>query len=359
MVYLLSLAALIAVLGLTPPKFGLRQNNDKNYMLICGTVVALVMGLRTYLTGSMDTYSYMSMYKSLQNFESFQPYYDKRLSDVEFLFSESAFYYCAWLLGRVFKDPQAIVFFSSVYITWATCRFIYKNSADAPMSLLMYVCLGMFTFNMNGMRQACAMATCLFAFEFAKDRKIIRFALTVILAMLFHKSAIFFAPVFFVPFIKDSWGNVFIFLIIVFGIVLSFDQLLPWFNEATGKEYENDGGTDTGGISVVLIYVIAIVFSFLINALQKPEIRVPFLCVLTGFCMYLGRYMTTEIMERSSYYYYYFSILLIPGLIKELNEDEQKIVKILLIVFSIALFAYRLYVGNFRDFKFFYLARRF
>lgn len=351
MLTLMSLAVLIAILGLTPPKYGLRQHKDKNYLIICGTLIALIMGFRSQYTGSADTFAYMTMYKGMRSYESFQSYYDLYLQEKDFLFSESGFYYASWLLGRVFRDERVIVVASAILITFSTCFFIYRNSSDAPLSLLMYVCLGLFTFNMNGMRQACAMSICLFAYELAKNRKFLFFLATVVLAMLFHKSAIFFLPVYFVFMIKDSWSNVVIFVVCVMVVILSFDKLLPWFNEATGKEYEYDGGTDTGGISVILIYLFSIGLSFLVDPLKEKELRIPFLMTLTAFTMYMGRFMATEIMERSSYYYYYCTILLAPALINKLSDEERKIMKILLMVAALALFAYRLYVGHFRGFR--------
>ena len=58
MIYLLALGLFVWLLGYADERTGLRQHNYKNYLIIAGSVVALIMGLRTKYTGSSDTYAY-------------------------------------------------------------------------------------------------------------------------------------------------------------------------------------------------------------------------------------------------------------------------------------------------------------
>lgn len=352
MLYLLGLSAFIIIMGFLPEQVGLQRNNYKVYLIICGTVVALMAGFRTLYTGSSDTFMYSEHYfLKVGLYDDFRDYYDLYLSEHGLVFSEAGFYGFLWILSRFTLEGRWLIVISSSFFAFSVCRFIHKNSADAPLSLLIYVCLGMYTFGMNGMRQTFAMSICLFAYEYAKKQNIIGFLVTVFTALMFHKSALFFLPAFFIPKMKGSWGNVIVFLVCVIGAMLSVEKLIPWFNDAAGKEYVDDGGTDTGGVSVVLIYIFSLLLTLFVNKLDKKELYVPFLFVLTAFIMYIGRYITMEIIERSSYYYNYFTILLIPAVIKELSPEESKIVRIMFIMGTVALFAYRLYVGSHGSFR--------
>ena len=356
MIYLVSFALIVAFVGMAPPKYGLQQNNYKNYILLCGVLMALISGLRSPYVGTTDTYWYTWYYKDLQNYLTFREYYNEHMEGYDLLSSEAGFYYTMWLLGHVFKDGQTAIIFSSLVITIATCYFIRHNSVDIPLSLTIYVCLTIFTFNLNGMRQAMAMSICLFAYEFSKERKLIPFVLTVMLAMLFHKTAMCFLPVYILPVLKNSFGN---WLFYVFGLVLCLlfvDHIIAGYYELSGEDYSDNSLATGGGLFVILVYVGGIALTlYKTKILNRQSARIAFMGALAGLVAYLARFIGSAIMERISYYYYYFLILLIPETFRELDEKDYKWVKLLFVVCSLALFSYRIYNSSFKDFKFFFM----
>ena len=356
MLYLIGLGVAVVVFGFAPPKYGLRQNNYKNYTILCGFLIAIIMGLRHPVTGSPDTWAYTVLYRNLGNFKDFSIYYDLYLDKADFIFSEWAFYYCTWLLTRVFRDPQFLILTTSVFITFSVCRFIRRNSKNVPLALMIYVCLGMFTFNMNGMRQAVCMAICLFAYEPAKKRKLIPYLIIVFIAMQFHKSAVFFAPVYLLPILKNTKGNWIVFTMGMVLFLMFSNQLFPWFNEATGKEYTSGNAATGGGLFVILLYLMGIALTILCpHALEEKNNSVALFGTIVGLTSYVSRFIYHDMMERFSYYYFYFLILLIPAAIDSLDDEEHKIVKMMFIAFALLLFSYRTVTGEFRHFTLFFL----
>lgn len=356
MIYLTALGLFVWLLGYADDRTGLRQHNYKNYLLIAGSVVALMMGLRTQYTGSTDTYMYAGFYKGIVNYRSFIDYYNLTLSDVEFVFSETGFYLFMWLLSRVFSDPQILILVTSSFITYSACRFIYKNSNDVPTSMVAYVCLGLFTFNMNGMRQAMAMAICLFAYEFVKQRKLIPFLLTVFLAMQFHKTALCFFPIYLMPVIQTSKGNTFWYFVGMFAFVMAMDWIIETFNAFAGEDYLVSDQADGGGISVIMIYALAIILSlFMHRSLKDKNIRMQFYIVVLGLACYITRFFNNQVVERLSYYFFYFSVLLIPNIINELSEQERKIVKLGFGFLAVVLLWYRVQFGALSSFRLFFM----
>ena len=356
MIYLISFAVIVAFIGYAPPKYGLQRNNYKNYIWICGVLMLLISALRSPYVGSMDSYRYTYYYKQLQKYVSFREYYDEYMEGYDLLSSEAGFYYTMWLLGRVFENEQMAIIFSSLVITVATCFFIRRNSVDIPLSLTIYVCLTMFTFNMNGMRQAMAMSISLFAFEFAKQRRFIPFVLTVMLAMLFHKTALCFLPVYFLPVLKNTAGN---WLFYIFGLLMCLlfvDRIIAGYFELSGEDYSGSEAAEGGGLFVVLVYVGTIAITlFKSQILKKQSAQMALMGTLAAFTAYLGRYVGSDILERVSYYYYYFLILLIPEAFQALDEKDYKWVKLLFVVAALALFTYRTSTGLFRYFTFYFL----
>lgn len=356
MIYLVSLALIVALAGMAPPKYGLQQNNYKNYILICGVLIAVVSALRSPYVGTIDNYRYTLYYERLQDYPTFWEYYDENLSDYDLLTSEAGFYYSMWLLGHIFKDGQTAIIVSSLFITWATCRFIYRNSVDAPLSLTIYVCLTLFMFNMNGMRQACAMSICLFAYEQAKQRNLIRFVLLVVLAMLFHKTAMCFLPVYILPMLKNTFGNWVFYVLGLIICLLFVDRIIAGYYEISGEDYSTNAAAEGGGLFVVLLYAGAIVLAlYRHEILRDTANRTAFLGVLAGFVAYLARYTGSDILERVSYYYYYFMLLLIPATFQKLSDKDYKFVKLLFIAGSVMLFIYRIWKSGFRYFRFYFM----
>ncbi len=355
MIYLILLAMIVAFAGFAPPRYGLQQNNYRNYIWICGFLILFVTATRGLHVGA-DSYGYARLYKTLQTYDSFADYYDERLSDYDLLSSEAGFYFTMWLFGHVFKDGQMALVISSVLITVATCFFIRRNSKDIPLSLTIYVCLGLFTFNMSGMRQAMAMSICLFAYEFAKNRKLVPFVLTVLLAMLYHKTAMCFFPMFFLPRLKNNLGS---WLFYVFGLamcLLFVDKIIAGYYELSGEDYGDVAASTGGGLFVVLLYLGAIVLTiYKSHVLQRVSARTAMLATLAGFTAYVSRYIGSDILERISYYYLYFVMLLIPETFQELDEKEYKIIKIFFIIGALALFAYRLQNSLFKNFDFYFV----
>lgn len=346
----------VAFAGLLPSKYGLRQNNYKNYIILCGFLIAAVSGLRSPYTGTGDTYQYMLFYKTMQNYDSFQYYYDLRLSDFDFFSSEAGLAFCFWLLGHVFTDGQTATIASSLFITWAACRFIRKNSVDIPISLTIYVCLTMFTFNMNGMRQALAMAVCLFAYEQAKSRNIVSFVALVLLAMLFHRTAMCFFPVWFLPRLKNSLGNWLFYICGLLLCLLFIDKIIVGYYNLLGDDYSDNPIATGGGLFVVLLYLGGIALTlYKHKILEYQAARVAFLGALVGFVAYISRFIGTDILERVSYYYYYFLILLIPEAMQKLDREEHRFIKVFFVIGCVLLFSYRIWNGAFRDFTLFFL----
>lgn len=352
MFYMIGLAALIAILGFLPDQYGLRQKNHKSYLILCGILITLVAGLRSMHAGSGDTYAYALRFEAMPRFETFETFYDTYLSNRDFLQSETGFHWMSWLLARINSEPQTLIFTTSAFVTIATCYFIYKNSANGFLSLLIYICLGLFTFNLNGMRQALAMSVCLFAYEQAKKRNLIRFILLVLLAMQFHKTAICFFPVFILPMLSYSKGNVLLYILGMVIFLLVLDNIILAYNDFTGEEYKADDSSSGGGLFVILIYVFALCISLMQpEALKNRNASIMCYAVILGLAAYVARFFSNQMMERISFYYFYFTILLIPEGIEKLDTREGKIVRWLFIIFALALFSYRIATGEFQTFE--------
>ena len=318
------------------------------YIIICGMCIVFVMGFRSRFSGSTDTDSYCNLFESIQKSGiGFLDFIESRRSDSGLFFSEVGFSVYVWLLANIFPTSQWLLIITAIIVTVCTLKFISKHSSDVVVSIVMYITLGLFTFNMNGLRQGVAMSFCLLAYDFIKDKKFIPFALVVLLAMSFHKSALIFAFSYLLAFMKPKWNYIFAFIIALVLFVTFADDISFLYDSMTGEGYFGGDSFDSGGYITVAIYVITIAVALLFNKKWDKSIFLPLLLALMGLSFYIIRYMSVQIYERISYYFFYFTILLLPLVIAKFDGRSRLLINSIVIVLSIMLFFYRIYGGNF------------
>jgi hypothetical protein len=163
------------------------DRRKKNYIIICGIIMALMIGLRYKGVGSGDTAFYYSNWKMMSRVSwSDLPGILQRV-DLEY-----GYQIIVWFLSHLFSGGQWLLIFSGVFFSLSVCLFTYRNSKNPVISLMVFNCLGLFNFMVQGLRQAIAMSICLFAYEQCKKKHFIKFILLVAIACLFHASALVF-----------------------------------------------------------------------------------------------------------------------------------------------------------------------
>ncbi len=317
----------------------------------------VVMGLRDRFVGTLDTNNYCKIFEIASQYSNLNSFLiNRNIFESNIIFSEIGFYSFVWLLARIFSHYQFLILITSIIIIGCTLVFIKRNSNNYMLSIIMFITLGLFTFCINGMRQAIAMSICLLSFEFAKNKKFIPFLLVVLLATLFHKSAIFFIIVYFLCNFKPKLSNVIIFLLIVGLFIISSKNLVYIFDNLVDQDYGSSDSVDSGGYVTVLIYLISIIFSLIFVREWKTNQNIFSLLLITifGFVMFLMRYFTIQIYERISYYLFYFILLLLPNVVSQFKDKEKILVNIIIIAFCVFLFAYRLHGSLFENYSFFF-----
>ena len=332
-------------------KSSINENNKakKIYLFLCGTVLFLIIALRNKNLGSSDSSNYYNnwMFLSGLNFQDAKIY----IANARM---ESGYLYTVWILSRVFVDPQWCFILSGLLFSISICRFIYLNSEDVALSLVMYVCLGLYTFMVQGLRQSIAMSICLFAIELVKKKKPIKFLFIVLLACLYHESAVVFVLVYLLQWKKFSSEYKFQIAFLA-GVLLCLTPLIISIgNQILDSNYTVP--VDGGGWVATAIYFIIIIsaFIFLSNKKklhpklfnEKEKNYVLFLSItVLGACFYLMRYFGTLAIERISFYFMFGQIILLPNVINTFDKKTKIIINFIVIILSIALFIYR-FIGS-------------
>lgn len=322
-----------------------KPKNKRNYLIICGLIVLFFAGFRSRYSGSPDTDTYCKKFERMLLYGSFKDYARAERSSIfedNFFFSEVGFWYSTWLLSRIFSNSMWYVFFTTAFILYGTGRFIYKNSDNAMLSLVMFITLGLFNFCMNGMRQALAMTICLYAYEFAKKKKLIPFALTIILAMLFHKSSIFAGFLYFAARFEYDFKSGVLFIALATVLIYFAKDIMVLADTLFEKEYAEEV-THAGGTMALLVYASVIGFGLLFakKQFEKQEAVGALYFSILGAIVFSMRFVFSSGYERISYYFLYYLCILFPFELKSFESKSQGIIKAIFISFCLLLFAYR------------------
>lgn len=331
----------------------------KTYLFLCGVVLFFIIALRDKDVGSTDSLNYYNNWETLSKLD-----FSRARVIIENHNMEPGYLYTVWVLSHVFVDPQWVFVISGLFFTISVCRFIYINSDNVVMSIVMYICLGLYTFMVQGLRQSVAMSICLFAIEHAKKRKPIKFAVLMLIAYFFHRSSIVFILTYFL-FWKEFTKKVKFQLLIAAALVLiSTPLLLRFGNEIFDREYGQ--AISSGGFIALAIYLIIILGAFLFVPTQNKQVgqlllkdevneKSFFLAItMIGFCFYLMRYIVALALERISFYFMFGQLITLPHVTKNFDGISKMIINTAVIVLSIALFMYRLSGSDLIPYQFFW-----
>lgn len=319
-------------------------NRKKTFLILSGILVVLILGSRYFINGFTDEVSYNYEFQGLRDYDYAK--FKSKYSDAR----DFGFYFVYWILAKIFYFKQFPIFFITALFVFASFRFIYKNSEDPLMSVLLIFGFGMFSFYMAGYRQCFAMCFCLFAFEYAKKKKFLPYIILWAIAFSFHASAIIFLPMYWlVKLNNDKNGKTWIFFIIVILFAtysLLMDYAANWFdneNYTAQKEFSLVGFT----IQIVIMLVPIVLHA--IGVCEKQDDNKQFVLLaltLMGICFYALK-LAFFSFERISYYYSFFIVASFPNstkLLKKPNENDKavEVFKYILIILLIVLCVWRM-----------------
>ena len=332
---------------------------QKTYLFLCGAMLFLIIALRDKEVGSTDSLNYYNNWKTLSKLD-----FSKAQDIIKNHKMEPGYLYTVWVLSHIFPHPQWVFVFSGLFFTISVCRFIYINSDNVVMSIMMYICLGLYTFMVQGLRQSVAMSICLFAIEHAKKRNPIKFAILMLIACFFHRSSIVFILTYFL-FWKEFTIKVKLQLLVAAALILiSTPLFVRYGNEIVDREYGQT--VDSGGFIFLATYLIILLVAFLFIPVQneqaekrllkyKVDQKSFFLAItMLGCCFYFMRYIGTLALERISFYFMFGQLITLPYVTKNFDRISKMIINMAVIILSMVLFIYRLSGSDLVPYQFFW-----
>jgi hypothetical protein len=118
---------------------------------------------------------------------------------------EPGFYLLNRLLALFVHNSVVMYGIYSFLMLVPVVLFIYRYCADVWLSTWLYVTVTFFYTIMNFVRQGMAVSIILLGYKFLREKKTIPFLAIVLLATMFHKTALIMIPVYFLCQLKLTW----------------------------------------------------------------------------------------------------------------------------------------------------------
>lgn len=282
-------------------------------------------------------WDYVSYYDLIERNIKF---YDAQLSIIEPM--------NRWLIAisQYLGFTQLYFIVTSFIICFSFYRTFKNHSSDFAVSTLLFLSLPIFFFNsLSIIRQFVAVAIMMYSLRFIQSRDLFRFSIIVVVAILFHKSAIVAIPLYFLYERKVH----FYFFPIIFALGFFSSEILYWLVEHLLPRYLKflDGLIGQGGNKVLLLFqALGFILLFFVNRVQsnKKENNFYFLIFYIGLFIWSSLAKYGHAGMRGGLYYTVFLLLLIPNILTELKQ--RKLMRQLTFLACIVFFGFTLYLGK-------------
>lgn len=212
-----------------------------------------------------------------------------------------------------------IMFFIVALISWF---FIFKSVPKIllPLTLFFLYADEVFFWSMNGVRQFVALSIFLYSIRFIINRTLIKYLFFIIIAILFHTSAVLLLPLYFIPFQK-LYNQKFWFIAFIISSFFANSQVLVdglrkiifYGANQFGLLSYYLGFFDRGQyIAGTLILGLGFIFKFLINLFiiffskevvkQNPQTKIYFVLFFISTIIFNLFYMYQPIGRLNTYF---------------------------------------------------------
>lgn len=333
------------------------EKQKRTYLTAVGCVLAMLFALRGENYGGVyDLRVYMDFFERIAD----TPWSSLSLVS-EF---EIGFAVLNKLLSYLSHSGRTIILFHAVFCIYSVCRFIYKNTKEVFWAFLFFYSLGNMGFFLTGLRQAIAISVCLFAVEKAKEKKLVHFALIVLIAYLIHKSALVFAVMYLFLRLNAIRRNKWM-IALPIALMLVFSPNIIQLGQFFSDEVQaaETAKFTFNGIVPILIYAITLAGQILfvksvktsensVSSLEQRDSYVGFSMTAIGFGLYFLRFYNMA-LERISFYFLQGNPVALADVIGCFKRDRyEKVFEMAIVALCFLLFLRRLSNASYADYIF-------
>lgn len=320
--------------------------NRKYLNMLIFLSIAVMVGLRTpELWGDTPIYvtAFDSYTNTLQNWS---------LNDFPYGYSERGFLFLSSVIKTFTESSTIYLLIISLITFFLLYKFTNKYSIYPLIGLCIYMARFLTGRNMLQIRAALAIAIVILATKYITEQKLWKFLLIIMIAYLFHHSAIIALPLYFINKISITRNHIFFGLAIAFliagfwgGFIRDIISNSDYINElATSYVQEDSDKAWSNSLANPMIYYqSAILILFTLNESKLSKISKHYYTYRNAYfystllLIILCQYAI--VAGRTSTIFATYEMVMIPLFIKQL-ERNNKALAILLIGILYGIFFY-------------------
>ena len=136
-------------------------------------------------------------------------------------------------------DGGLAVFLASAITIGIVLVTIFRNTDEVEYAVLLYLFMGGWIASFNAVRQSLAAAFVFAGYRWLREKKLLRFAVCVLIAFLCHKSALLMIAMYFILHRKINILNILITAVGAYVALQSYDALFSLAGDVLDKNYSS------------------------------------------------------------------------------------------------------------------------
>lgn len=257
-------------------------------------------------------------------------------------YPELGYLFFQFIIQKITGNAIFLFAFTSLLIILTHFKFIRDYSIDVVLALFLFVEAGTFYTSFNLVRQIMASGIVLIGTKYLVNKSLIKYCFVVLIASLFHKSAIIMIPAYFISFQKISFNRFIVYSIGIVVVLNVIDFLVRLFGKYAYQVYLEGNNQFMSGYSWKSIIAGFAIASFgLICCLRNKDVMLTnektrvFFNYTFLYLLFLLSGLKIMMVERFSSFFSPYAIILASNCI-----SKRKSHRILELVVILALTVY-------------------
>ena len=271
---------------------------------------------------------------------------------------EPGFYLLCKIISIFTNDPQWLFIVTGGIYAGALCYFVYRESSNPAISFLMLFPMQFFSFLLTGMRQALAFSIVLLFYIVAAKKKHKKriFFIGILIAMLFHRSAILAIGYLLLPNKKILDKQRIIFVVLLPIVYIFGRQIIEFFQIFLYSDYElyEEAKTSFATIAVYLgVWFVYVIFVQKHSITQEGDNKIERFLMIGSLLQMLVSYQPN--LFRIAMYYQIMTLVAIPRIIDRQEYVNKNIMTwVFCILMYIMFIVFTYYSGGINPYEFFW-----
>ena len=282
-------------------------------------------------------------------------YYKELTLNIKSFLEEPGIKIIAKISSLVYDDYSSMIFSVALVTIGSIMYVVIKESDNIAYSIFLFITLGIWTSTFNGIRQYLAVAIIFLGYKFIIQKQLVAWLTIVLIASLFHLSAIVCVVFYFLANREINQKQVFLCLFIAIVLLLSYDRI--WgFIRLGRKDINTEAIYASHGISIIRVLVswvpIIIYFLFCNRGCINDRRNNFFINMSLINAMIITAASNSAYFARIYSYSNMFNLVSIPLVLASITSmDNKRIIKRTVTIMYLFYWIYGLRVGVALDYR--------